>query len=398
MRDVAAARDRLGAWCGWVLTVGLALTPLLAWLGPRGFAVYAGFLGLLTAPAIRIRDKDRPLAVVLLLGLAWAAASAAWSAYHPSKPSANTALELAVQLPLYWALVCAARRAEPRLKRRAGAVLAWGAAALGALLFAEVALDAAMYERLNFAFYKPVRHDLAEVAIGHTSSILALLWPVSLAAGIRARVTPWIVVPMLAGMLLAAHRFQMDAPVLSAALVAAVGLAIWRWPLWAPKALAAAAVVYVLTAPVVILAARATGRYVDIQQAIPPSWAARMVYWSHAVDWIGDHPLRGWGLEASRMFGPGIVLHPHDGALQIWLELGAAGAILAATFWWLALSRLSRREPNLAVIGVACSASVYLLFGALSFGVWQGWWLGLGALVAAAAALLQVPGSEQPSS
>ncbi len=40
---------------------------------------------------------------------------------------------------------------------------------------------------------------------------------------------------------------------------------------------------------------------------------------AHAVDWIADKPLQGWGLDASRMFGPGIVLHPHDAALQVWL-------------------------------------------------------------------------------
>jgi hypothetical protein len=397
MRDGAAAvRDPLGVWCGWVLTAGLALIPLVAWLGPRGFAVYPGVLGLLVAPAIRIRDADRPLAVVLLLGLAWVAVSTLWSPYRPSTPGAGTALELAAQLPLSWALICAARRAEPRLRRRAGAVLAWSVAALGGLLFAEFALDAAMYERLSFAFYKPIRHDLAEGAVGHTSFVLALLWPVAFAAGVRARVTPWIVVPMVAGTLLAAHRFQASAPVLSVAFVLTVGLAAWHWPVQAPKALAAAAVTYVLAAPAVILAVRATGRYASLQHRMPFPWAARMDYWSFAVDRIGEHSLRGWGLDASRAFGPGIALHPHDGALQVWLELGVVGALLAAAFWWLALSGLSRSKPDLGAVGVACSASVYLLFGALSFGIWQGWWLGLGALVATAAALIVEPGFTLP--
>jgi O-antigen ligase len=88
------------------------------------------------------------------------------------------------------------------------------------------------------------------------------------------------------------------------------------------------------------------------------------------------------------VFGPGIILHPHDGALQIWLELGAVGAVLAAAFWFLTLRRLTREARDLGAVAVAASCAVYLLFGALNFGVWQEWWLALGALVAVGAALL----------
>jgi hypothetical protein len=35
----------------------------------------------------------------------------------------------------------------------------------------------------------------------------------------------------------------------------------------------------------------------------------------------------------------------------------------------------------------AASAAVYLLFGALNFGVWQEWWLALGAYLAVLTAL-----------
>ena len=30
--------------------------------------------------------------------------------------------------------------------------------------------------------------------------------------------------------------------------------------------------------------------YEILQQSVPLSWGMRMSYWSHAVDWIGDHP------------------------------------------------------------------------------------------------------------
>jgi O-antigen ligase len=389
--QAAERRDRLGAWCGWVLAVGLAAVPLLAWLSPLSLAVYLGILGLLGLPALRIDDADRPLAVALLAGLVWAAISSVWSPYHPTRPGNNTALKLAFELPLYWSLVCAARRAAPGLKLAAAAVLAWSGAALGVLLLAEFALDAAIYERLHFAFYEPIRHDLAEVAIAHTSFVMALIWPICWAAGLKARITPWILVPMIAGTLAAATRFGADAPVLSVTLAALVGLVVLRWPAGGVRALAAGAVIYILLAPAVVAAALATGRYDQVAGDVPLSWSMRMGFWGHAVRWIQAHPLRGWGLEASRTFGPGIVLHPHDGALQVWLELGLVGALVAAVVWWLALNRLVRRAPDPGAAAVAASASVYLLFGALNFGVWQEWWLALAALVAAAAGLLITP-------
>ena len=72
-------RDRLADWCGWVLVGTLGLTPLMAWLGPMGFAVLPALMGLLCLPAIRMTDEDRPILVVLLFALIWAAVSTAWS-------------------------------------------------------------------------------------------------------------------------------------------------------------------------------------------------------------------------------------------------------------------------------------------------------------------------------
>jgi O-antigen ligase len=142
--------------------------------------------------------------------------------------------------------------------------------------------------------------------------------------------------------------------------------------------------------PAIIWAVRRTGDYEAIQHAIPLSWSLRMGYWSHAIDWIRLRPLRGWGLDASRSFGPGIVLHPHNHPLQIWLELGAVGAIAAAAFWWAALSRLSRPDRDLATAATAACATAYLLFG-VNFGIWQDWWLSLGALVAVVSAMNAAP-------
>ena len=86
-------------------------------------------------------------------------------------------------------------------------------------------------------------------------------------------------------------------------------------------------------------------------------------------------------MDASRVL-PGVPLHPHDAALQLWVELGLVGVALAAVFWAYLLSRIDRyvvADRDLA--GAAGgSAGAYLTIGALSFGIWQEWWLALGAL------------------
>lgn len=391
MQGAEARGDLLGRWCGWVVVGGLGLVPLMGWLGPMGFAALVGLVGLLGLPALRISDEDRPIAVALLAGLVWAAMSAAWSPYHPAKPGNNTALKIAFELPLFWSAYCAARRADPRLKQVALSVLAWGAALFGVLLLVEFATDAMVYETLHLKYYGPIRHDISEVKVAHSTFVMALVTPVAIAAAARTRGGLWLGVPMVLGTVAASLRFKAEAPTLALLLAGIVTLVVWRWPKVGPRILGAASVTYWLTAPLVILGVRAAGVYETIQRKVELSWSMRMDYWRHAVDWTADHPIRGWGLDASRVFGPGIVLHPHDSALQVWLELGAVGVILAAAVFWLASDRLRRERPDAVAAAVAGTLSVYLLFGALNFGVWQDWWLGLAGLAAMAAALLEAP-------
>jgi O-antigen ligase len=381
---------RLATWCGWVLIATAALTPILGWIWPLGFPALISLAGLACLPAVRIPDEDRPVAIVLFAALIWAAVTAAWSPYHPSKPGNSTILKLALQLPLYWSAVQGARAADPRLRVLASRVMAWGGAAFGAMLIVEAFSHAAIYRTLHVAFYEPIRPDLAESQVGHASFILGLLWPLA-AVGGPPRARPWLALVMVAGVAAAALAFGSDAPVLALLLAPVVALAVWRWPAAAPQAMAMGAAGLYLTMPLIVGAVRRFGDYAALQRAVPLSYAERMGYWSHAIDWIGLRQLQGWGLDASRMFGPGIKLHPHNDALQIWLELGAVGAVLAAAFWGVTLMRLIRPARSLPAAAAAASATAYLLFGLVNFGVWQEWWLALGALSAMLAILNASP-------
>lgn len=394
---VAPPRDNLSAWCGWLMVGAAGLAPVLAWLGPLAFAVLVAGVGLLALPALRMTDEDRPALIAMFALLIWAAVSTTWSPYHPKHLEDGTIVKMAFELPLYWSAICAARRADPRLARLALGVLAFGFTALGAVLLVEAATGAVVYRTLHVALYEPIRPDFAIRNVAQATFVLALLWPLA-ALGAPAKLRPWFAAFMALSAGIAAHVFQSDAPVIAVLLAPIVGLAVYRWPRGAPKVFAAVVVAFFLTMPALVWGVRALSDYTQLENAIPLSWGERLGYWSHAVDWIADKPLQGWGLDASRMFGPGIVLHPHDAALQVWLELGAIGALSAAVFWGVTLPRLARPAPSLAAAATAASSAVFLLFLAVNFGVWQEYWLALGALVALLAGLHARAGPAAPLS
>ena len=385
MSPAAAQRqDGMRLWCGYVLMGVAFLIPFAGWLGPLAFAPLLGLMGLLCLPAFTLRPGDRLLFATLAVAVVWATASLMWSPFAPEETEEATALKLAAQLPLYWAAVSGARRAHPLLRILALRLLFWGLVVFGAIMLAEAATGGAIYGAVRQALGDPIRPDLGRKNLANASFVLALLWPVASAAGWRAGAPAWPAPVMAAGAAAVALVFLSDAPVLAVgASVLIMGLVL-ALPRTAPRALAAGAVVMLLATPWALLALeRQAGAWA---QNMPDSWSQRIGYWRHAVDLILAHPLRGWGLDASRTFAPAINLHPHNGALQLWLELGAVGALAVALAAGLMLSRLARPRRDLLAAGVAGSAAAYLLFGALNFGVWQEWWLALGALVAVIAA------------
>ncbi|HBA43609.1 MAG TPA: hypothetical protein DCZ07_11605, partial [Alphaproteobacteria bacterium] len=68
-------------------------------------------------------------------------------------------------------------------------------------------------------------------------------------------------------------------------------------------------------------------------------------------------------------------LHPHNGALQIWLELGLPGALITAALLLalgFGIAALPLPTPQRAAATAAFTATLCLIL--LSFGLWQNWW------------------------
>jgi O-antigen ligase len=145
----------------------------------------------------------------------------------------------------------------------------------------------------------------------------------------------------------------------------------------------------------------------------------RLTIWRFAGERILEHPLLGWGMDASRHIGnhgEGVAvtllnrttgehelvyeamlpLHPHNGILQIWLELGAVGAVLflASVLSVIGLIR-AISQPFVRTAGCCAFAGALVIF-CVSYGAWQIWWLAAMWLAAAAVAAAEAAAIPRP--
>ncbi len=120
----------------------------------------------------------------------------------------------------------------------------------------------------------------------------------------------------------------------------------------------------------------------------------RLVIWEYVAARANERPVRGWGMDATRHLpgagqevvvattsdggvirGALVSLHPHNGLLQVWLELGVPGVAAVFALLFLAIAWIGRqldgRKRQATALAVFAAGAVLL---ELSFGVWQGWW------------------------
>jgi len=383
----------------WPLAVALAAAPFIVVLQNRTLAPIAllSFAGVILAGwRAGWRPSRPPLLVwpaVALLG--WAAVSAIWA------PETGRALDGVWRLGLTLGLAVLAADAlrtgpaTPLLARAAALGLAFG---IAAALFDDLSGNALR------ALVRGIAEPPATLAFGlkNAASVIALLLPLAVFATAlprRVRLALGVSGAVVALLL----------PGESAKLAVLAGLATGVAAGFAPRAtrfgLAGLAAVLVLALPWLLGAAlpRDAG-------ALPNSAAHRLLIWDFAAERISERPVLGWGMDASRAIPGGtgrpdaalreafgltspaaaqwfahaqlLPLHPHNLALQLWLELGAVGAALMALL--LALVALACRSP------AACGAfAAGLVIAMLSYGAWQYWWVSGLLLAAVTAAALQ---------
>jgi O-antigen ligase len=181
-----------------------------------------------------------------------------------------------------------------------------------------------------------------------------------------------------------------DAARIAFTLGIAAGVLLYFWRKWLTRAAAVGSVVFILAVPLALppLAGIAPVRQ-DAAEVKFSAWH-RLEIWSFVGGKIAQKPVLGWGLDSSRAIPGGsapipgapsgqqwLPLHPHNAALQLWLELGGVGALLFAAFVariWLALEETA--WPRLYAAAAGSSLVIALVVGFGSYGVWQEWWIG----------------------
>ena len=385
----------------WVrlVFVGLAivLLPLMAVAGGKGIAAVAAVLGIVVALLGLTKrgagERVHPsLAFWAVLAFAfWALVTVLWSP-HAGFAWDGNAVKILAGVLLYTVAadgVVQSGRLRPYLLQALG---------LGAVAVTLVVtcVDAATDYALTF-WADPLRpgedaelkRGQAEMNVGHGVTVAALLLPAACAAvfaGLRHR--RGVAVLAIAGALtvfaLAASmgRLWVGFVVLSA-LAIVTALALWR-PRAGVLAAGAFAGVSVLFAPLVGVLARGVP---DAAKAgLPFSWEHRLESWAFVAGEIVDAPLLGHGFDAARTYTetfttrgfemPLVSLHPHNAGLQIWLETGLVGAVLAtvaiAVMVRAALGYVGKsRARAVAVAGFVTAATCV---SGVSYGVWQEWW------------------------
>jgi exopolysaccharide production protein ExoQ len=121
----------------------------------------------------------------------------------------------------------------------------------------------------------------------------------------------------------------------------------------------------------------------DVWQAA--SVVPRLELWAFVGETIQQRWLTGYGIDCARFiprdhwdwtyFTNILIYHPHNAVLQIWLETGIAGVMLA----FLGLTGLFRTLWRIPVEGQRLALTVItgtMLFAIVSWGLWQAWWVG----------------------
>ncbi len=379
-------------FCGFAM-----LLPIVSVAAPKGTVVLLLLAAAFAVPTYwwvngRIPVPDLRIAIALALFVAWCAIASAWSV--DTARSLGLVLRIAVILAAGVVLFPVAAALDEAVRREIGRWLVVGLGLSLAFVVVETGLD---YPVLRL--FKTAEPGKEAVWFNRGAVAMAMIvWPVT--AYLWKGGLGWkaLFVPVLLG---TASLFLESA---SAILGFAAGVAVALLAVIYRKAgrtitIAATLLVFVAM-PFVALELHNHGWH--RAGWLPASAQHRVEIWDFFVQRIAEKPMLGWGFDGSRHMGslfPALsdtgrdiaALHPHSAPLQVMLELGTVGAVVALAFLWLIVMRLDQESNHTRMFGQAQFVAT-MAIGSVSHGAWQNWWL---ALVVSAA--LMIPLTAEPS-
>ncbi len=345
-----------------VLAVGMvaALAAMAVEGRARGWLVQ-------TAAALRT-----PLGLAVLAFLGFAALSVAWSA--APRISLQSFAEFGLTIAGAFVLGLALPQ---RMPQRRPLLLAFSTALACLLILLQLWTDVAIRRAFGLR---------AEEFIFNRPSLTVLVLSIPLAWLLLRGGYRRVGAGVLALAALTVLQSESGAAVLGLlAAIAAYGLARY-------SGRAAVSLVAVCTAAAILLAP-VVGAMAE--RVLPPSvheglaranTRARVEIWKAFGEAVRRDPILGAGFGVSPRFAetplarktaPGdasvTLWHPHNAALQVWVELGAVGAALALIIVMLLLRTIARLPGEVQAVSLALVAAVVVV-SLVGHGAWQGWW------------------------
>jgi O-antigen ligase len=369
---------------GHVLGITALLAPVIGFVAPNGLAALLAISALAALVAGRLRDRRWPsppvgLVILIAILIGWAMLSAVWSINSTGTLSKLPRFALLLMAGLV--IVDAALRLDSDHRNMVFLYLATGLA-IG--LFCMV-LDRVTGGHIRQLITGQVQDGTALLNTYNRSATVFVLfvWPLTMRLArihILAIVALWLLV---LGVVLS----LLSSAAVFAHILGGIGFAfVALTPRIGCAVISALFVLSILGAPALPPSQTQAARLLETYEELPRSWYHRMLIGRFVADRIFERPLLGWGFDSSRdipgretqvgKYETALPLHPHNAALQWWLELGAPGAILgAALVIWL-MRAIGRARAT--IIEKASAASLVLstvTVSFLSYGIWQSWWL-----------------------
>ncbi len=357
-------------------------------LAPLLFAVAVWQL-LLDLRARRLREIFDTRVAWLLTALSlWSLMTVSWA--PDPELSIVSAAKIAGTFFAGLVMLAAARRLAPPAREWLGGAVIAGFAVAALALALEVA---AGYPATQAWYAYQDRGDEFRAAALNRAVVLVFLASWLAAVEFRRRGRAWL---GCTGIVAAAVIvFGADGNSAKVAVLVAVPLAAVAW--WIGNrthvVIAAVAVLGVTVAPMLPLNLLAPDRYAKVIPEAYYSALHRLHIWRFSAERILDKPAFGWGLDASRDLPGGdarlpeggvvMSMHPHNGTLQVWLELGVIGAGLLAVVVAVSLLAQCQIRDRFDAAATLGASVVVLVIANLSFGIWQTWWLCTFGLLAA---------------
>ncbi len=331
----------------------------------------------------------------------WAAISTAWAidirlSLLESARFAGTAVAGIIVLG-------AASALGPKDRANVCRALLLGAAVGYALLAFELATEGLILRTVSAWISGGERAFIFSVAYNRATSVIAMLsWPLLL---LFLRQRAWLpaIVVFLIGLAFVTE-LQKHASTIALLIGAAAFALVWIAGRRVITAIAAVIGIAILISPLLPITALEPVRVARLYPPVGFSEFHRLLIWNFVAERIAERPVLGWGMNSSRVIPGGktlvptdiperrlpggtgeggnmveqLPLHPHNAPLQLWLELGAVGAIIGGSFVIGALLICRRRTANRLDASIATAAIVSAVaISAMSFSIWQSWWLSI---------------------